>query len=156
MTGGMNMNHTTNYQLSQWESTDRILMSDFNGDNAKIDAALKEHDDELAALTAAADGFGNCRIYFDTYTGTGSGATVLTFPKKPRLVYLTSVNDRAAITLAQGVTETFAYYGGSAQHMDVAWTETTVSITHPTGNMSYQCNYSGIQYLVVALISADE
>ena len=34
------MNQTTNYQLSQWEPTDRILMSDFNADNAKIDAAL--------------------------------------------------------------------------------------------------------------------
>ena len=35
------LNQTANYQLSQWESTDRILMADFNSDNAKIDAALK-------------------------------------------------------------------------------------------------------------------
>ena len=45
------MNHTTNYQLSQWESTDRILMSDFNSDNSKIDAALKAR---LASFTPAA------------------------------------------------------------------------------------------------------
>ena len=38
--GGFILNQTTNYQLSQWEATDRILMSDFNADNAKIDAAL--------------------------------------------------------------------------------------------------------------------
>ena len=35
------MIQTANYQLSQWESTDRILMADFNTDNQKIDAALK-------------------------------------------------------------------------------------------------------------------
>jgi hypothetical protein len=30
---------TQNYQLNQWDATDRILREDFNADNAKIDAA---------------------------------------------------------------------------------------------------------------------
>ena len=47
------MNQTANYQLSQWESTDRILMSDFNNDNSKIDAALKANADAIAAEAAA-------------------------------------------------------------------------------------------------------
>ena len=34
------MKQTQNYQLSQWEKTDRIEMEDFNEDNRKIDAAL--------------------------------------------------------------------------------------------------------------------
>ena len=34
------MEQTSNYQLSQWNKTDRILMENFNADNAKIDAAL--------------------------------------------------------------------------------------------------------------------
>ena len=42
------MNKTENYQLNQWEKTDRIMMEDFNGDNAKIDAALKALSDTLA------------------------------------------------------------------------------------------------------------
>ena len=46
------VDHTTNYQLSQWEATDRILMSDFNDDNAKIDAALKSQADAIAAKAA--------------------------------------------------------------------------------------------------------
>ena len=33
---------TQNYQLNQWDATDRILREDFNADNAKIDAALAE------------------------------------------------------------------------------------------------------------------
>ena len=49
------MEHTTNYQLSQWETTDRILMADFNADNAKIDAALAAHDAALASKADAID-----------------------------------------------------------------------------------------------------
>ena len=40
------MDYTQNYQLNQWEASDRVLREDFNSDNAKIDAAL-------GALTAA-------------------------------------------------------------------------------------------------------
>lgn len=36
------MNYTSNYQLSQWDKSDRILMEDFNADNAKVDTALAE------------------------------------------------------------------------------------------------------------------
>ena len=34
------MNKTANFQLTQWEKTDRIMMEDFNRDNAAIDTAL--------------------------------------------------------------------------------------------------------------------
>ena len=34
------MNQTPNYQLNQWDKSDRIMMEDFNADNAKLDAAL--------------------------------------------------------------------------------------------------------------------
>ena len=36
------MNQTPNYQLNQWDKSDRIMMEDFNADNAKIEAALSE------------------------------------------------------------------------------------------------------------------
>lgn len=35
------MNSTTNFSLNQWDATDRILHTDFNSDNQKLDAALK-------------------------------------------------------------------------------------------------------------------
>lgn len=47
------MNKTANFQLTQWEKTDRIMMEDFNRDNAAIDAALKSNADNVAAETAA-------------------------------------------------------------------------------------------------------
>lgn len=43
------MNTTTNYQLSQWEPSDRVMRTDFNDNNAKIDAALKAISDLAAA-----------------------------------------------------------------------------------------------------------
>ena len=46
------MNHTTNYQLSQWAKSDQVKMEDFNADNAKIDAALKAVADSKAAIAA--------------------------------------------------------------------------------------------------------
>lgn len=55
------MRKTEHYQLNQWDATDRILMADFNGDNARLDAALAALSEESgggiarldAALTAA-------------------------------------------------------------------------------------------------------
>lgn len=47
------MTKTTNYQLNQWAKSDRVMMDDFNADNAKIDAALKGQAEALAAETAA-------------------------------------------------------------------------------------------------------
>ena len=50
------MNQTANYQLCQWDPTDRILMEDFNSDNSKIDAALKAQADTLESLSQKAGG----------------------------------------------------------------------------------------------------
>ena len=53
--GGNNMpsNQTPNYALNQWERDDRILMEDFNEDNAKIDTALAGLEETAAGHTAA-------------------------------------------------------------------------------------------------------
>ena len=44
------MTKTTNYQLNQWAKPDRVMMDDFNADNAKIDAALKANGGGLRQL----------------------------------------------------------------------------------------------------------
>ena len=48
----MASNHTTNYQLCQWQADDQVKRTDFNEDNAKIDNALKGLSDGLAAAQA--------------------------------------------------------------------------------------------------------
>ncbi|MCI8677913.1 MAG: hypothetical protein HFF46_06185 [Lawsonibacter sp.] len=49
----MPTNRTDNYALSQWERSDRILMEDFNADNAKIDAALRGLEERVSLLYRA-------------------------------------------------------------------------------------------------------
>lgn len=51
----MTTNQTSNYQLNQWEPTDAVQRVDFNADNAKLDAALKNLSDQIiqkASLSA--------------------------------------------------------------------------------------------------------
>ena len=86
------MTKTTNYQLNQWAKSDRVMMDDFNADNAKIDAALKANADAIAAAAAAQT---NCTVVCGTYTGTGGytadNKNTLTFAGKPMLVIVYAV-----------------------------------------------------------------
>ena len=46
------MNHTQNYALPSWESSDRILMEDFNDAFETIDTQMKAHSDAIAGKAA--------------------------------------------------------------------------------------------------------
>ena len=83
------MTKTTNYQLNQWAKSDRVLMDDFNADNAKIDAALKANADATPKLA------------FGSYKGTGTygskNKTAITFPFAPKwlMIYTKSGSNYA-------------------------------------------------------------
>ena len=83
----MASNHTTNYNLNQWEATDKVLRTDFNADNAKIDAALAGLAGTVAEHTASLAAKGNLTVQMLSYTGNGgygeSSPTVINFPKRP-------------------------------------------------------------------------
>jgi len=49
----MPSSYTPNYQLNQWEADDRVQRTDFNADNAKIEAALSGFSARLAFLERA-------------------------------------------------------------------------------------------------------
>ena len=109
----MATNHTTNYQLNQWEAADQVLRTDFNDDNAKIDAALTglaaKNTELEGAVAAAVAGAGNCRMELFTYTGTGAygatGPTQIQFTQKPD-VYLIS-GDLALLVGCSNVAQAF-------------------------------------------------
>ena len=92
------MNRTTNYNLCQFEETDRVQRTDFNEDNAKIDAAVKAVDGRVDGLeaskadkTALAAVEGKIsRIVTGTYAGTGgsSGVRRISLPGRPKLVLI--------------------------------------------------------------------
>lgn len=46
----MASNYTEQYKLCQWEATDQVLRTDFNEDNAKIEAELARLAGETARL----------------------------------------------------------------------------------------------------------
>lgn len=153
------MDHTTNHQLSQWENTDRVLMEDFNADNAKIDAALRAEADARAAETqarAAADAelsaqmskLGNCQISRFTYTGTGPDVPqVLTFPKKPLMVMMMNGSGCAAFCL-YGFTSS-RLLDSSDGHFPVSWTENSLTWTSST------MNAKGTPYPALVLYAMD-
>ena len=66
------MNYTKNYQLNQWEPSDRVLREDFNKDNMKIDAALHTMQGALPELVLG------------TYTGDGSAVRTVDLALPPR------------------------------------------------------------------------
>ena len=72
----MSTNHTANYDLCQWEATDQVLRTDFNQDNAKIDAALaaKAEQSEFSALSADVQQIQAdlTKITIGSYTGNGN------------------------------------------------------------------------------------
>lgn len=90
------MNKTANFQLTQWENTDRILMEEFNSDNEKIDTALKANADAAAAAAAALENCGNCFITHGTYMGNNQLSKTLTFSKPPVLVIIRELTNSSS------------------------------------------------------------
>ena len=144
------MNKTTNFQLTQWEKTDRIMMEDFNRDNAAIDAALKSNADKAAALQTALAGAGNCEIGMISYTGTGkngdSNPTTVTFPKMPAGFFLCGAETYLVVRGGDDHA-CMIYYTGSTTYvsqMPVSWkgNQFQISSTKP----SYQLNEVGVPY----------
>lgn len=154
------MNKTANFQLTQWEKTDRIMMEDFNRDNAAIDTALKGNADKAAALQTALASCGNCQIGISTYTGTGTRGeeypTVITFPKMPTVFF---VRGRGTFFAAQGGASEgslIVYDSGSAQIQDalLSWSGNQLSIVS-SNNAKYQLNTDNSLYWVLALYQMD-
>jgi len=129
------MKQTTNYKLSQWEKSDRIQMEDFNGDNAKLEAALKAqagtlaahgasldgmkthaatlsaHETAIAALNAAVSKRGNCQVQFVSYPGANGGIVskpkTLTFSHRPMAIFLYGGSSDHFTCAARGFTRAF-------------------------------------------------
>ena len=157
------MKQTTQFGLNQWEQTDRILMEDFNRDNAKVEAALAEVSASAAASaatlaqhTAAIAKLGNCQIYTTSYTGTAkNGAanpTVLYFPKRPMLVFIFGGgrwfmgHPDSGIAYSQNS-------GGNAAACAISRSGNQISL-HSEADPDKQMNGYGKTYSVLALLDA--
>ena len=89
----MSTNYTNNYNLCQWEASDKVLRTDFNADNAKIDAALAQLNRYTASVEQKTDTLANSaytiqnpQIVAGHYTGTGTEKQSIQLGFRPRMV----------------------------------------------------------------------
>ena len=158
------MTKTTNYQLPEWEKTDRIQMKDFNDMTATLDAALKANADAAAAASAAVAHCGNCKIETTTYTGTGTygsaNPTTLTFPKKPTLLFVLASSGNGFMLMVTdktpATTNAFVYYNGATWGtVNLSWQGSTLRFYSDRYD-TWQGNASGVVYQVVAFYAQDK
>ena len=125
---------TSNYGLNQWAAEDKVLRTDFNQDNAKLDAAL----DHLAN-----------RFYYGTYTCDGTyGAEnpiTLTFPFRPKAIFLAPLNASvwSHTWISYGTTQCYIHtYYNDGDFLTLSWNDRLVSF-YSEKNAAIQYNYSG-------------
>lgn len=172
----MPSNQTQNYKLSQWEPGDAVLRTDFNADNEKTDAAIKEVDvrvdglaqskadrSELTALSQRVDSKadssaltakGNCRIYTTYYTGTGKhGATnpcTLNLPYKPTILIVAAREKGTVLVAFYGQSAVYAH-DASTYYNRFTWNGNTVS-WFSTSSDTIQQNELNVIYDVAELV----
>ena len=175
----MASNYTGHYDLCQWEATDQVQRTDFNADNAKIDAALdalagqvaeKADGDDLAALsetvaghTAAIALCGNCKIVYSTYVGTGTygqdAPSTLAFEYKPLLVsimpaYASSMSVAIGFHAVRG--SNFLYTLADSFNSDITLNWQEKALSWWASSSVYQYNMENQPYCYVALLIANE
>ena len=151
------MNKTANFQLTQWEKTDRIMMEDFNRDNEKIDTALKASADGVAALQTALASCGNCKIVYGTYTGNGKSGSAnpnkLTFDGKPVLVIVqaqrNTTNYDFHLRMIRGCGWAVGDRGNYSYTNSVAWGENFVSWTNDDAETQFNLQNSVYSYIAL-------
>ena len=137
------MKQTQNYQLNQWDKTDRIKMEDFNGDNEKIDAALNG----LKALC-------NCRVYSATYVGTDEIPLVVEVPNRPVAAIVKNA-DIWGFGI-RGDTRMFGHYlSSNIAQPSVIWDERSVTLGSGQTSSTYAYNITGQTYGILVLMDAE-
>ena len=131
----MASNHTEHFSLNQWQADDQVKRTDFNEDNAKIDAALNDLSGGLAAAqaekadqtaldalaaevakkatTAALEALSNTltsmpRLVTGTYTGNGEESRLISLGFQPKALLVMTDEGYSARPYTDD------YYGGLA------------------------------------------
>ena len=177
--------YTTNYNLCQWEASDKVLRTEFNADNAKIDAALaglnsgkadktalnslkttvnaKASQSALDALSATVSGHtaslakkGNVQLYTLSYTGNG----IFSEPKSltfPKEPWVIFIGGaNSYMIIVRGVTYSATTLDYQLYQNSVIWSGKTVSWRHGGAGQAHgMMNANGTTYQVIALLQAD-
>ncbi len=141
----MPTNHTEHYSLSQWEAEDKVLRTDFNEDNAKIDAALAELAGKIPAK--------NLLAYNTSYSGNGPTSSAskrtITLPGKPMMVMIQGSNRMYFGFRGTGVL--FCPFLSDG-YGSVSWSNDSITLSGANGDKG--ANQSGFSYSLFALLEA--
>ncbi len=100
------MNYTQHYQFNQWEASDKVQRTDFNADNAKIDAAIRGVAQRAEEIAAAIP-----KVALGTYTGNGAETRLIPLPFPPKAVMVVSQEGRMRYNFS---SSSYYTYGGLA------------------------------------------
>ena len=134
------MNHTTNYNLNQWEAGDTITREDFNADNAAIDSAIKAVADAVA---------GGLRIVTGSYYGTGSGTSRLSFDFTPQAVMIASSTE-SGFGIMLRPCGVMSQPNLTSYKTTVTWAAKAVSWSN-SDSVSLQFNGNNVRYYWLAI-----
>ena len=146
----MASNQTSNYGLNQWEATDQVLRTDFNQDNAKLDAALKaladketELEGTLAGQAADIAKLGNCSIERFTYVGTGNGNATIRFSRAPLLFIVMGGYDLVIGSCLSTIATSISYSSLSSSSyvgdITISWSGNNLTVNNYNyRNQTYQ------------------
>ena len=133
----MASNYTTNFGLCQWEATDQVQRTEFNADNAKIDAALAK----------------TCQPYIISYTGDGNQTRTMEFPGKP--LFVIAVGSSVIFTAIRGGEKAYSVFSGMAQGSYLTtWGERSFTWQIAT-QLAYSAYNTGAAYQMYALLSME-
>ena len=124
----MASNQTSNYGLNQWEATDQVLRTDFNQDNAKLDAALKALADKETELEGTLAG----QAADIPYTGADDDSATVSFSKAPLLFIIISSDDvvlgSALSTKATSISYDQGAHSTFMNSVTISWSGNTVFV----------------------------
>lgn len=122
---------TEHYDLNQWKPEDPVLREEFNGDNAKIDAALGIINQTVASLP---------RLVIGAYVGTGTTTMSLSLPFKPEFVLIRrfSPQDEGAYIFGDEVSYQERETAGRAEISNSDY----YKVVRRDDGLSLVCNYT--------------
>ena len=130
------MTKTENYNLNQWDPTDRVLREDFNADNAKIDVALS----------------GMPRIATGSYKGNGKLNTTeeiqaldCGFPPQVVIILRSGGNTSFSGLFVRPCTQGLSRFDNNAV-VKVIWKDTGVGWCSTSSYVDEALNTSGVTY----------
>ena len=144
-------NKTPHYALNQWEGTDCPKRTDFNSDNAILDAALFAHASESALHLAAGERDSwneKSTVISGRYVGNGASLREISLSAPAAAVHVTE----AGVPPLAGTICRFATAGVDAAGFGAALTAGGFSVQAATADgCSVHLNEMGKNYLYFAL-----